>query len=40
MVKEESVEQVCEVRRKSDRVIVVVMLIGKVMVRVSSAYAP
>jgi hypothetical protein len=40
MVKEELVEQVCEVRRKSDRVIVVVMLIGKVMVRVISAYAP
>ena len=40
MVKENLVEQVCEVRRRSDRVLVVVMVIGKVMVRVISAYAP
>ena len=30
MVKEDLAEQVCEVRRKSDRVLVIVMVIGKV----------
>ena len=38
MVKEDLVEQVCEVRHR--RVLVVVMVVGKVMVRVISAYAP
>ena len=40
MVKEELVEKVLEVRRKSASVIVVVMVIGKVTVRVISGYAP
>ena len=40
MVKEELVDKVIAVERKSDRVIVVVMSFGKVMVRVISAYAP
>jgi hypothetical protein len=40
MVKKELVELVCEVRCKSDRVIMFVMWIGNVTVRVISAYAP
>ena len=40
MVKEELVEQVCEVRRRSDGVIVVVTVIGKVTVRMISVHAP
>ena len=40
MMKEYLVENVLEVRRKSARVIVVVMCIEKVMVRVISGYAP
>ena len=39
MVKEELAEKMLEVRRKSVRVIVVVMVIGKVTVRVISGYA-
>ncbi|ESO11454.1 hypothetical protein HELRODRAFT_183148 [Helobdella robusta] len=40
MVKEELVEKVLEVRRRSNGVIVVVMVFGKVIVRVISGYAP
>jgi hypothetical protein len=40
MVKEELMNKVVEVRRKSARVIVVVMVIAKVTVRVISGYAP
>jgi exonuclease III len=40
MVKEELMNNVVEVRRKSARVIVVVMVIAKVTVRVISGYAP
>ncbi|ESO00357.1 hypothetical protein HELRODRAFT_175767 [Helobdella robusta] len=40
MVREELVEKVLEVRRKSNGVIVVVMVFGKVIVRVISGYAP
>ncbi|ESO12089.1 hypothetical protein HELRODRAFT_158511 [Helobdella robusta] len=40
MVREELVEKVLEVRRKSNGVIVVVMVFGKVIVRVISEYAP
>ena len=40
MVREDLAEKVLEVRRKSSRVIAVVILIAKVMVRVISGYAP
>ncbi|ESN98869.1 hypothetical protein HELRODRAFT_162330 [Helobdella robusta] len=40
MVREELVEKVLEVRRRSNGVIVVVMVFGKVIVRVISGYAP
>ena len=40
MVKEELAEKVLEVRRKSVRVMVVVMVIGNVTMRVISGYAP
>lgn len=40
LMKEELSEGVMEVRRKNDRVIVVVVLVGKLVVRVVSAYAP
>ncbi|ESN93950.1 hypothetical protein HELRODRAFT_180359 [Helobdella robusta] len=40
MVREELVEKVLEVRRRSNGVIVVVMVFGKVIVRVKSGYAP
>ncbi|ESN90771.1 hypothetical protein HELRODRAFT_182599 [Helobdella robusta] len=40
MVREELLEQVLEVRRRSNGVIVVVMVFGKVIVRVISGYAP
>ena len=40
MMKEELAEKVLEVRRRSVRVIVVVMVIGRVMIRVISGYAP
>ncbi len=40
MVKEELAEKVLEVKRKSVRVIVVVMVVGQVTVRVISGYAP
>jgi exonuclease III len=40
MVKEELMNKVVQVRRKSARVIVVVMVIAKVTVRVISGYAP
>ena len=40
MVEERLVDKVIEVRRRSDRVIVVIMMIEKVVVRVISGYAP
>ena len=40
MVREELADQVLEVWRRSERVIVVTMLIGKVLTRVISGYAP
>ncbi|ESN91059.1 hypothetical protein HELRODRAFT_182310 [Helobdella robusta] len=40
IVREELVEKVLEVRRRSNGVIVVVMVFGKVIVRVISGYAP
>ncbi|ESN92893.1 hypothetical protein HELRODRAFT_165025 [Helobdella robusta] len=40
MVREELVEKVLEVRRRSNGVIVMVMVFGKVIVRVISGYAP
>ncbi|ESO08648.1 hypothetical protein HELRODRAFT_169536 [Helobdella robusta] len=40
MVREELVEKVLEVRRRSNGVIVVVMVFGKVIMRVISGYAP
>ncbi|ESN97919.1 hypothetical protein HELRODRAFT_177581 [Helobdella robusta] len=40
MVREELVEKMLEVRRRSNGVIVVVMVFGKVIVRVISGYAP
>ncbi|ESO12023.1 hypothetical protein HELRODRAFT_158422 [Helobdella robusta] len=40
MVREELVEKVLEVRRRSNGVIVVMMVFGKVIVRVISGYAP
>ncbi|ESN96615.1 hypothetical protein HELRODRAFT_163702 [Helobdella robusta] len=40
MVRKELVEKVLEVRRRSNGVIVVVMVFGKIIVRVISGYAP
>ena len=40
MVKEELVDKVLAVEWRSDRVIVLVMSFGKVLVKVISAYAP
>ena len=40
MIKEELCHQVTEVRRKSDRIVVVMMVYGKQGTRVVSCYAP